>query len=857
MKKKTQSKKSFMLTKNMFRAICLILALIVLVLAGLFLKQRFFEKEAPETNPIDWLQSLVTPSVTDFGDSVSYKEPVTEISPEVAKDFKMAEIKNLDAMQKAYGVKFSSAELKALDAQKFVMKSILDTSIRPSGGQDNAREFSQLYQTTMGSRDYKSRTLANAQFYSTDVFLNSYANLFTELLKEMENTVFYPSMKNLSKQLFVASQKHLETATTEKEKQTWTEVRNYFAVPHVLFETAALPLTEKDYVGPDGTMLVPEKVLFDWKEKDAKVDTLDQATVFAQTLKLDANSEASVLADLKRVFAAEGKGKPEILKNAYIDYTATSGVDFNVDFTQFTPRATYTSSSLRREYFRGMKWYIMLPFFVKSPQLTTDAYAISQLLAENTQAQQDYNKLESAINFMVGSSDDLTPTDYLAALAVAKDAPDKEAAALQYLIKLPDPKIKDLAAEYQAVGVENSDEVRLKTKGLRFFSGKFIIDSYWTGFLTQGDEAVRPGYTQKLPPMASMLEVMSLLGSDYAKTQIPKLDFYKDTNKDAINQAMAELEKQNATLTEADWQENLYTSWMWTIQGLFGWKKTNHAALPQFMQSPNWAVKTLQTAAAFWTELRHATILYAKQSFAELGGGGGGCDPREVPEAPKGYIEPNIQTYARLSYLAKRTNQGLRDRGYTLKNMLPLQKYVDMMDLVTDYSVKELKNTSLKEDVKKTTTPDPDKPGEMCVRYDIEGANDWETLRVGLTDALLNSIPVPVEGPLLPAKDRRAAIVADVHTGGDSQFPLSVLYEGEGVPYVMFVAVKDANGPRLTVGFVSSHFEFTKPYGDQRLTDEVWQKNFYEGDEPYEAFNYIPKNKWPKINAWFEPLLVK
>lgn len=849
--------KSFLLSRKQFTIVCIILLLLVLGVAGYFFKQRFFVKFTPVKNPVEWLQSLVTPQTTGFGESVVYTEPSIKIDPNIAKDFDVKDIQNVEAMEKAYDVTFSREERKALASQKFVMKNILDTNIRPRGGMDNAREFPQLYQVTAGPRDYKSRELSNAQFYSTDVFMNSYANLYTELLKEMENTVFYPSMKSLSKQFFENAQKHLDTATTEKEKKTWTDVRNYFAVPYALFETSASPLTTEDYQS-DSVQLDPEKVLSEWKDRDAKVDVSEKASEFVRTLKLDTESETNILKDVKQVFDASGKGQPEILKQAYDDYKKQTGIEFSVDFSQFTPRASYTSSSLRREYFRALKWYIMLPFFVKSPELTMDAYAISQLLAEDTQAAKEYGQLESAINFMVGTSDDLTPTDYLAALASAKNAPDKEAAALQYLVKAHDPKIKDLAADYQTIGTEKTDDVRLKTKGLRFFSGKFIVDSYWTGFLTQGDEAIRKGYTQKLPPMASMLEVMSLLGSDYAKAQIPKLDFYKDTNKEAIEQAMGELEKQNATFTEEDWQKNLYTSWMWTIQGLFGWQKTNHDVLPQFMQSPNWAAKTLQTAAAFWTELRHATILYAKQSFAELGGGGDGCDPREVPPPPKAYIEPNIQTYARLSYLAKRTNQGLKDQGYQLKNMAPLETYIAMLDVVMDYTNKELGNTTLKEEVTTTTEPDPEDPKKMCTHHDITGVgSDWETLRLVLMNDLLNSIPVPVEGPLLPAKDRRTAIVADVHTGGDSANPLSILYEGEGVPYVMFVAVKDTNGPRLTVGFVSSQYEFTKPYGGQRMTDEDWQKNFYVGDEPYNAFDYTTKDTWPAVNTWFAPLLVK
>ena len=195
-----------------------------------------------------------------------------------------------------------------------------------------------------------------------------------------------------------------------------------------------------------------------------------------------------MLADLETIFKAEGKNAPEVFAREFADYKEQEGIDFLVDFTQFTPRGTYTSSSLRREYFRGMKWYIMIPFFVKSPALTSYAYGAADLMAQNPDALKNYNQLESAINFLIGNSDDLMPVDYLASL--------QSADPMDYLKTARNPKIKDLSAMYDEVGTEESDDVLLKTKGMRFFSGKFLMDSYWTGFMTQGDEAPRPGFTQ-------------------------------------------------------------------------------------------------------------------------------------------------------------------------------------------------------------------------------------------------------------------------------------------------------------------------------------------------------------------------
>ena len=43
---------------------------------------------------------------------------------------------------------------------------------------------------------------------------------------------------------------------------------------------------------------------------------------------------------------------------------------------------------------------------------------------------------------------------------------------------------------------------------------------------------------------------------------------------------------------------------------------------PAFMRTQAWARKDIHTALGSWTELKHDTILYAKQVMAEMGGGG-------------------------------------------------------------------------------------------------------------------------------------------------------------------------------------------------------------------------------------------
>jgi hypothetical protein len=65
-----------------------------------------------------------------------------------------------------------------------------------------------------------------------------------------------------------------------------------------------------------------------------------------------------------------------------------------------------------------------------------------------------------------------------------------------------------------------------------------------------------------------------------------------------------------------------------------------------------------------------------------------------------------------------------------------------------------------------------------------------------------------------------------------------ILYEATAKPLVLYVAVKDANGARLTAGAVFDQYEFAAPL-EKRLTDEDWQAIVYEGEG-----QMPPKSPW-------------
>ena len=187
--------------------------------------------------------------------------------------------------------------------------------------------------------------------------------------------------------------------------------------------------------------------------------------------------------------------------------------------------------------------------------------------------------------------------------------------------------------------------------------------------------------------------------------------------------------------------------------------------------------------------------------------------------------------------------------------MSRLTAFLAALNVAHGFAARQLANEAFAaERVKDVTSVDPYEEDKDCVSHEIDGDSDWETIRTGILDTLAAALPEPTEGPVLSAKDKRATLIADVHTGGDSANPRRVLYQGTGVPNVVFVGVKDANGPRLTVGFTYAHYEFTQPHGGPRLSDEDWQEEFYAGDDVYQPFEYTDLSGWPAIAPWYAPL---
>ena len=472
-------------------------------------------------------------------------------------------------------------------------------------------------------------------------------------------------------------------------------------------------------------------------------------------------------------------------------------MEYMEDFSQYIPRGHYTRSELLGQYFKAMMWFGRVMFrLVPSGDLesnergmdeTAQAILLTLALTEDvvgfpngTSGFYVWDAIYEPTAFFVGSADDLLPSEYLALIRetygayVTPTILDDDALLDQFIeaaLTLREPMILSSL-------IVTKDELN-QTKGLRFMGQRYIPDSYILGQL------VFDHVDDRFMPKG--LDVMAALGSDRAWELLDDQKHYGN-----YVEQMEMLWSVVASITDAEWTKNLYYLWLYSLLPLLN---DPGAGYPMFMQSAAWVDKQLMTALSSWAELRHDTILYAKQSYTYLTGG--------PPEPPIGYVEPVPRVYARLAALCRMMISGLGERSL-LSELIgsKLGLLHDFLRSLQAISIKELTGTPLNET-------------EIQV---IHFSGD--------TLELVTSLPEN-ENHISDA-DTKMAVIADVHTDPNSK---TILEVGVGNPMVIYVAVPIGDEIVLTRGGTFSYYEFVQPMSD-RLTDEAWQDMLDAGEEP-------------------------
>ncbi len=458
-----------------------------------------------------------------------------------------------------------------------------------------------------------------------------------------------------------------------------------------------------------------------------------------------------------------------------------------IDYSQFAPRGYYEGDAQLEAYFRAMMWYGQIGFIQSEEDL--DRSALLMTLAMNGDVFKQWESIYVVTSFFAGTSDDLTYYEYLPAIEAAYGGVPEVSALIGNTDGWNTFRSLTAAMDPPAINsiptMDDGDSDTKTTdanKGFRFMGQRFTIDeAIFQQLVYDNVQADASGNQRMLP---DTLDVAAALGSD---TAYSILEQQGDTGYAGYTENMETLRTNISQASDTLWTSSLYSNWLHTLTPLLEEKGEGY---PSFMRSSQWAKKDLETFAGSYAELKHDTVLYAKQVMAEMGGG-------ELPQwDDRGYVEPEVEVWTRFSNLATKTAEGLKSYGLlSEEDETNLNRLAQMADQFKTMSEKELSNTLLTDD-----------------EYDLI-RNYGGNLEHFWLEAFKN------EGENITSGDFPAAIVTDVATDPNG----TCLEVATGNPSTIYVIVPIDGELHICVGAVYSFYQFEQPISE-RLTDTQWRQ---------------------------------
>ena len=482
-------------------------------------------------------------------------------------------------------------------------------------------------------------------------------------------------------------------------------------------------------------------------------------------------------------------------ENSLSEFLGYEDVPF--EYSLFRPRGHYTRNDTLKRYFRAMMWLQTVPFRADRPFDMFVASLLAQEVYNNKELNALYTTLAEPMTWLMGQPDDVSILQMGRLIADMKT-------------DFIDPN--ELCEKVNALGEQ---QTRIRPK-----------------FLRTGRNKVRL-MPQRYQPDAEVLQEMVDYDSDKTKRATPRgLDFFAAMGCPAAEKILIDelgeakrwdqykpnMQRMKQRMDSINWQENVSTKWMDALQTV---TQTPDKA-PYFMLTPEWDRKELNAALASWAELKHDAILYAKQpAGAECGGAG---PPKPVV---KGYVEPNVKFWSKALDLLEQTSSLFDTYGlHTERTRSITEQISERLMFLLNVSEKELAGQPLSD--------------QECDQIEYIGAA-FENLSL---DLLRDSNTNLWEWDDIQGPERSVALVADVYTANADNNPKkSILYEGVGPADEIYVVIEIDGYLHLMRGAVFSYREFTRPYGEQRLNDEEWQKQL-ETD---------PRQGVPE---WMKPIVV-
>lgn len=499
------------------------------------------------------------------------------------------------------------------------------------------------------------------------------------------------------------------------------------------------------------------------------------------------------------------------------------GVPRIVDFSQFAPRGHYLGNALLERYFRAMMWMGRIDF--RLIETKTDGSrvfhrrqldAMLALRDSMRNVAEPYERVDALLSAFVGEH------DYMHLQQVESLLADLGASSSAELAALSDETIAQTIIErgYGAQRIMSQVVFRDPStfvgtlpldRSFALLGQRYVVDSHVFSDVTF--DRVRPTLGVDPRTLPDPLDAAyAALGNSAA---LPLLR----TGLDHYGYA-PQLERARTLIDAYEpsfWEQSFYNLWLSSLRALSPTHELDK--LPSVARTERWSRRVLNTQLASWAQLRHDTMLYAKQSYTA----GNTC------EFPDAYVDPYPEAFARLAQLAQ--------KGKSLSALLGAMQSSELSQDLAQYFDELYSVSNILRDM-----AEQQRQGLPLNAAQMAFVNDAVT-----------SHPLPgCGGPVLSQyfgwysrlmytkeEGTMKPTVVDVHTDPGGTRPPKVLHVATGLPRLMVLTVDSCDGPRAYAGLSFAYHEvITEDL--KRLTDRDWETQAVTAaDAP-----------------WFQPLLV-
>lgn len=638
---------------------------------------------------------------------------------------------------------------------------------------------------TFGALYYHIYTKDLPVLVTTDSVLHAMHRTYDELLKELESTFFTSALDEALRQTH-----ELIAGTAPRwgtTRQNYRDVDLYLTVARNLLDGAGATQGERRHVSQDL-----------WN---------GELTVTSQ---LDQNEEARRILLLVQSLALQTGGGDDV--------TAIFGSERRIDYSQFKPRGHYVKSAALSRYFRTMMWlgradtgWNLLPpdpasgIRCDAAREAGDAMLLAQLMNTSGGARR-LQQMSDILDFLIGEGDCLTlaqMTELLGRqglLDAGNLASAGNVARLQRALTgndLGQQLIASQVIDSNPESLHQSEPPRI----FQLFGQRFVVDSFLLSKVVY--DSIIFDDKKVLRMMPTGLDVMYALGND---ATLPLLkqeleEFPYTANLQACREFVGEYQPEL-------WRRNLYNIWLDALRTVDEDLSAEPHA-PEAMRTQAWQRKQLQTQLASWAELRHNTLLYAKQSYSIEAS----C------EYPAGYVEPYPEAYARIKLFANEAARRIGAADYALTNgdhAEVKRRQIEFLKKMAD-TLGRLETLARK---------------ELAAEPFSDEEQQW-------MKTLIEAKPAGCTGPsysgwygdLFYGGGRISAewdpTVVDIHTDPNTR---EVLETGVGACNLLAVAIDNEDDRMIYVGPAYSYYEFRHP-AEKRLTDMEWAQLLFNREQ--------------------------